>query len=318
MPELLSDLQNWPETSGLKAGSMIEEDTFPDRIGRLIRLEKTPQLVTRPLHKASFAVAEYTTQAAFTEPLSIPPFDAYNVALHLQGYFSDVWIDRQVIQEPMRAGDISFYDLRSDIQAKPRTSLHCVQFYLPRTSLATLTDIPVGSGSALGVPVGIAIHDGIIHQLSHALLPALARPNEANSLFIDHVLLAFASHFTSTYLSTRKNVSAVRGGLAPWQLRRAQAMIEANIDGNIGLASVADECRLSASYFARAFTRSTGKPPHMWLTDRRVDRAKELILKSSLADVAAACGFADQAHFTRVFAANVGTTPSRWRRERGI
>jgi AraC family transcriptional regulator len=97
-------------------------------------------------------------------------------------------------------------------------------------------------------------------------------------------------------------------------------MLEAHIDGDIGLASVAEECGLSASYFARSFKRSTGKPPHMWLTDRRVDRAKELILKSSLAlaDVADACGFADQAHFTRVFAANVGTTPSRWRRERGI
>jgi AraC family transcriptional regulator len=58
----------------------------------------------------------------------------------------------------------------------------------------------------------------------------------------------------------------------------------------------------------------------MWLTDRRVDRAKELILKSSLAlaDVAAACGFADQAHFTQVFAAKVGTTPSRRRREHTI
>jgi AraC family transcriptional regulator len=299
---------------------MIEEGTFPDRIGRLLRLEKAPTLATRPLHKASFAVIELTAPAAaLTEPISIPSSDAYVVALQFQEYFGDVWVDRrQVIQEPMRAGDISFYDLRSDTQAKPQTSFHALQFYLPRTSLATLTDTPVGSGSALGVPVGIAIHDGIIHQLGHALRPAFARPNEANSLFIDYVLLAFASHFTSTYLTTRKNVPAVRGGLAPWQLRRAQAMLEANIDGNIGLASVADECGLSASYFARAFKRSTGKPPHMWLTDRRVDRAKELILKSSLAmaEVAAACGFADQAHFTRVFVANVGTTPSRWRRER--
>jgi transcriptional regulator GlxA family with amidase domain len=67
---------------------------------------------------------------------------------------------------------------------------------------------------------------------------------------------------------------------------------------------------------ARAFRQSTGVPPHRWLLDRRVKRAKELLPNSSLSlsDVALACGFGDQSHFTRTFTAAVRLSPGVWRR----
>lgn len=49
---------------------------------------------------------------------------------------------------------------------------------------------------------------------------------------------------------------------------------------------------------------------------RRCELAKELLRSSplSLAEIALACGFADQSHFTRAFARLVGMTPGAWRR----
>lgn len=56
--------------------------------------------------------------------------------------------------------------------------------------------------------------------------------------------------------------------------------------------------------------------PYQWLVSQRIDRARTLLRTSNapLAEVAIACGFADQSHFTRVFASIVGATPGNWRR----
>jgi AraC family transcriptional regulator len=108
----------------------------------------------------------------------------------------------------------------------------------------------------------------------------------------------------------------VRGGLAPWQERRAKEVLSANLDGGVPLTEVARECRLSVSHFSRAFRRTMGVAPHNWLVARRIEVAKEKLRYSrlSLSDVALACGFADQSHLTRAFTGMVGASPGAWRR----
>jgi AraC-like DNA-binding protein len=109
----------------------------------------------------------------------------------------------------------------------------------------------------------------------------------------------------------------VRGGLAPWQEKRATAMIDASLDGEISSIALARECGLSASHFARAFRITTGMAPHQWLLRRRVEKAQGEMRggEASLADIALACGFANQSHFSRVFAKVTGVSPGAWRRQ---
>jgi AraC family transcriptional regulator len=61
-----------------------------------------------------------------------------------------------------------------------------------------------------------------------------------------------------------------------------------------------------------------GMPPHRFLLGKRVGRAMELLVHTdqSLGEIAAACGFADQSHLTRVFSRTVGVSPGRWRQQR--
>jgi AraC-like DNA-binding protein len=117
-------------------------------------------------------------------------------------------------------------------------------------------------------------------------------------------------------LVLREQAAGTRGGLAPWQLKRAEALMSENLSVQVPLGQVAEECGLSVRHLARAFRQSTGVPPHRWLLDRRVKRAKELLPNSelSLSDVALACGFGDQSHFTRTFTAAVRLSPGVWRR----
>jgi AraC family transcriptional regulator len=67
------------------------------------------------------------------------------------------------------------------------------------------------------------------------------------------------------------------------------------------------------------FKRSTGVAPHRFLMNARISRAQELLLEkdANLAMVAAATGFADQGHFTRVFKKATGVTPQAWLDDRG-
>ena len=108
----------------------------------------------------------------------------------------------------------------------------------------------------------------------------------------------------------------VRGGLAPWQERRAREILRANIKRGVPLKEVARECGLSVGHFSHAFRRTLGVAPHSWLIEQRIALSKEKLRddRLSLTDVAAECGFCDQSHLTRYFTRMVGVSPGAWRR----
>lgn len=166
--------------------------------------------------------------------------------------------------------------------------------------------------------VTVQPRDPVMLHLTLALLSAIESPENASSLFVDYLALAFRAHVAHAYggVARRAPSARSRGGLAPWQERRAKEIIMAELEQDVSLDRLAAECQLSRTHFARAFRQTTGMPPHRWLLARRVDKAKELLRLSQirLADIALACGFADQSHFTKVFTRMVGTSPGAWRR----
>jgi AraC family transcriptional regulator len=112
----------------------------------------------------------------------------------------------------------------------------------------------------------------------------------------------------------------IRGGLAPWQVRRVKTHIETNLGAAITTKDLATLARLSSYHFCRTFRNSFGESPRGYVTRRRVERAQGLMLttNTSLGQIAADCGFTDQAHLSRLFRRFVGETPSVWRRARAI
>jgi AraC-like DNA-binding protein len=151
-----------------------------------------------------------------------------------------------------------------------------------------------------------------------SLLPAIERPEETNSLFVDCVTTGLLAHLAHSYGEMPINRRLRRGSLAPWQERRAKELLIAHLDGEISLHELAREVGLSRSHFARAFKETIGLPPHRWLVSERIERAQEMLINStlSLMEVAELTGFADQSHFTRVFTGTVGISPGEWRRQR--
>ncbi len=105
--------------------------------------------------------------------------------------------------------------------------------------------------------------------------------------------------------------------LARWQARMVKEFIDESLDSRIRLSDCASKVRLSNSHFSRAFKTTFGTTVCRYIRSRRVERAKQLMLHSQqpLSQIALACGFADQAHYCRVFRDVVGTSPNTWRRQ---
>ncbi|PTR34082.1 AraC-like DNA-binding protein [Luteibacter sp. OK325] len=106
--------------------------------------------------------------------------------------------------------------------------------------------------------------------------------------------------------------------LSDEQARGITSFIEAHLDTHMSLRDMANATNLSSGHFCRAFRGRFGVRPREYLMLRRVARSKHLMLSTdrSLCDIALACGMTDQAHFSRTFRREMGTTPSRWRAER--
>jgi AraC family transcriptional regulator len=298
---------------------MATSEGYGERLAERLRAEQAHAIVTRVLRTADMAV----TETRCDDPVlglshSIQPEDAYLVALTLRDFPNrQYWEDgRQMPVCDLRTGQVDFHDLKRDPVALLDKPYHDLFIYLPRSALDAIADDADAPriGDLNHEPV--AIEDATISSLGTAILPALSHPDQVNQLFVDHVLFALGVHVAQTYGGMRRLSRPVRGGLAPWQVRRAKEILSANLDGRVSLKEVAKECGLSVSHFSRAFRRTTGVAPHHWLMTRRVEAAKEKLRdgRSSLLDAALASGFSDQSHLTRVFAGIVGLSPGAWRR----
>jgi AraC family transcriptional regulator len=152
-------------------------------------------------------------------------------------------------------------------------------------------------------------------ELSTALNETLRdqRSNAATCLQRAQAMLQ-GTHCTSPQPSE----NSVPHGLAPWQVRRVLAHVEANLDMSIRNKDLAALARLSTFHFNVAFRNSVGHSPHKYIIRRRLERAQGLMLSTdkALSEIALECGLADQPHFTRLFRRLVGESPAAWRRAR--
>ena len=109
----------------------------------------------------------------------------------------------------------------------------------------------------------------------------------------------------------------VRGGLSSAARRRALELIDARLDARLTVDMLAREVGLSPAHFARAFKETMGQAPHQYLLWLRLERARRLLelCGADLSGIAQRTGFADQAHFTRLFKRAYHVTPGALMRQ---
>lgn len=295
------------------------QGAFGQRLARSFHLDDPPTLLARTAHGSVLAATELRCDQSIAE-MSAPlgADDAYLIGLQLRSLRRhELWLDGHPLEaRPSAAGMSCILDLKRNPAAWLGEPFHTVQFYVPCAALSEVAaEIGRSAVNDLVYEPGALLADPVIDSLGRCLLPTMQAGACANQLFVDHLLLALRGHLVARYGGVRMVAPVIHGGLAPWQQRRATELLRAHVTDGIALAELARACRLSSSTFVRAFKKSMGVPPHQWLLLRRIDHAIELMRDRTLqlADVALSAGFADQSHFTRIFAHKMGVSPGAWR-----
>jgi AraC family transcriptional regulator len=292
-----------------------------EMVAKQFRVERAPTLLAQNDASEPIVFSRLRAEGAFrgtTMPGRPDKVFAFQVAL-LPMKPGDIWIDNRHSKLQVAAvGDTFVFDLTSPPIANLPPPFDFMRFYMPVNTLEQLAferglrRVGALKTNSVGLP------DPVMRGLAMSLLPAMTDPAACSALFLDAVGLAFHAHIVHKYAGSMDAGTVTRSGLAPWQLQRVDTYIDAHLSADPTITELARECRLSASHFARAFTQSTGMPPHRWLMRRRVERAKELLIagKLDIAQIALACGFVDQSHLNRVFKRFDLCGPGKWRRQR--
>ncbi|WP_441964789.1 helix-turn-helix domain-containing protein [Mycolicibacterium houstonense] len=92
--------------------------------------------------------------------------------------------------------------------------------------------------------------------------------------------------------------------------------LEDNLDSDISLSGLAAHMGLTRDQLARTFRATFHTSPHQYLLDRRIHRAKQLLVHTarSIAEISRDAGFSTPSHFATTFRARTGATPSQYRK----
>lgn len=165
-----------------------------------------------------------------------------------------------------------------------------------------------------GAAVDVPVHgDALLRHRIHQLHGALAGPGDE---FEAESRLAFVRERLLFHL----RASCVRApGREAGRLAAAlRELLDARMATGVTLDEASAVLHAHPTHLIRCFKQTFGLPPHTYLTGRRVDRARRLLLAGRRpADVATDVGFYDQAHLNRHFTRHLNITPARFAASHG-
>lgn len=152
------------------------------------------------------------------------------------------------------------------------------------------------------VSAGILVRDALQSQIGSAVMfESLAR--------------VFLTKLIQTYGLDHDEDLAFSRSFTCRHYKRVLDFIAVRFNQEITVEAMAEQAAISPYHFTRLFKQTIGQSPYQFVISYRVEQAKAMLERTDrpLIDIAHACGFSDQAHFSRVFKQATGLTPKRWR-----
>jgi AraC family transcriptional regulator len=140
----------------------------------------------------------------------------------------------------------------------------------------------------------------------------------SGKLYADSLALALGMRFVlAAEASQCDELHSPVSALPPLSLKRVLERMKCEFREDLSLATLAAESGYSRAHFLRMFRAATGRTPHQYLLDLRLEEAQRRMRLSStpLIDIAATCGFSSHSHLSKAFRHRVGVTPSQYRRK---
>lgn len=137
------------------------------------------------------------------------------------------------------------------------------------------------------------------------------------NLYVEAIATQLSLHLLRHYAELRIRERPDASRLSATVRARIEEYVDTHLHETLDLQTLADIAGLGLCNFSRRFRATFGLPPYAYVSECRVMRARRLLAdaRCALKEIAVDCGFADQAHMTRVFKARLGVTPGALRAE---
>ena len=183
----------------------------------------------------------------------------------------------------------------------------------PATTVETL----LGYGKGLQLPVRHELFDARISTLVQMLWAEETAEIKMGGLYSQGLALSLIG-LLHEHGAIGGKQGATRSIFSPRERSELTEFVDSNLSAPISIEQLASLVSMTPDRFARGFRASFGQSPYAYVLERRIQAACRQLRDSpdgSLSEIALACGFANQAHFTETFRRKTGTTPGRWRDE---
>lgn len=216
---------------------------------------------------------------------------------------------------PMPAGSVFVYSEREFVWHRREKESEYVNLKIEPSLLSRLAD-----ESGLSTPVKlehrVIFPDPTIVHIAHLLKSEVVSGGLAGNLYVESLRNVLAVHLLRNYGGVSSNSTSEEAGvLDVLKLKQIKDYIEDNLASELAIANLAALVPMSQFHFARAFKNLVGEPPHRYILQRRIERAKVLlkVTRFSSAEIAYQVGFSNPSHFTAQFRKLSGVTPKQFR-----
>ncbi|AVD89989.1 helix-turn-helix domain-containing protein [Pseudomonas sp. SWI44] len=217
-----------------------------------------------------------------------------------------------------RPGDVSLLSIDQPADWCWEDRLEVSHIYLSRALVLRLSQEVCGqSVSHVQLHDLVAVSDPVLSAIATAITAEAECPAPGGALYAEALATQLTVHLLRHYSSLVHATARGTARLDGARLRALLGYIDDHLHQSLSIACLADQAGMGVWAFSRAFKEATGSPPHLYLIAERVKRAQRLLggTANPLSEVANLCGFADQAHMTRLIKARLGVTPRQLQRQ---
>jgi AraC family transcriptional regulator len=235
-------------------------------------------------------------------------------------------VDGRVTRKRPKVGSVSFAPSDGRATWSVEGAFEAVHVYLHPAAIRRVAEEQLDMATTPEIDDFFAIEDPwlagyfqmvmseleVLHPLDRKADPLLV--DQSEHLLVRHLLRwhrrGAAGDAAARSHETRANP------LRPVLMRRAEDYIQANLAGEISLASLSRLSCMSVDHFLRSFRAACGLTPYQYVLEHRLRRAADLLKTGNtpIAAIALQCGFGNPSHFSVKFHAHFGVSPSRYRR----
>ena len=254
----------------------------------------------------------YELEPAGEMPEAVTP--AHALVLCLGDFQGSFYLDGQWHSEQYTSGDLALV-AAGEIFPRFRADREVPLLELFLTPDCLIQAIGEVDNSKLKLRSQLRLRDPLIQEMALALKSDLEIAGEDSKQYADSMAIALGTHLLRRYGVKQSVVKEYSGGLTPSQLKIVIEYIQTHLDRELSLNILASLIHLSSHYFASLFKQSMGISTHKYITQCRMNKAKQLLRQDfAIAFICQEVGFKNQSHFTRVFRQHFKITPNAYRK----